>query len=190
MADVDHNAAKSKLMQILSAKKTGGPVPPVAPGAAAVPQVKKTSSKPTQRVTLSKPSVTLRGSVLIVEPVQRIAQALQSLLKTLRLRVEIAENGAQALELVKTSEFNIVFVDRQLPDIAGFNLCTKIRVTPNGRAMAIIITGEDRDPGMKDQALMVDANDYLPKPLNTKEVTEVVDRFLRPDAAGQAEQGA
>ena len=192
MAKDNESEARSRLMQIINAKKTGGavPTPPAKPGASAPGPAKKPGQKAAPKVTLSKPTLQIRGRALIVEPNQRIGLTLQNTLKSLRLNSEVTASGADCLAKVGAARYDFVFVEKQLPDIGGFNLCSKIRALPNGRDVFIIITGEGNEQGMKDQALMVDANEYLQKPVNTGELGTIVDEHMHNrggegDAAGE-----
>lgn len=176
MAKDDRGAAANKLLQMIQSKKTGDkmatPATPARVPGAAPQQTNKKSSTP--KVVLSKPVHEIRGNALVIDANPRIASTLQNTLKGMKFNAEVVSTGAEALALLAKTPYTLVITDLQLPDIAGFNLCSKIRILPGGREMTIIITGEDKSPGMEEQALMVDANAYMVKPINTGELGAIL----------------
>lgn len=177
MAKDDRSSAESRLRDVIQKRKTGAPVESAAPAAGAAsprPAPKKPGVKPKIKLASDKPGVRYLASALVVEPNKRISSNLINVLKSIKVKAESVTNGADAQKMLEVNKYLIIIIERGLPDIAGFNLSTKLRTMPNGKNAVIIITSEDRDPSMKDQALMVDADDYLPKPISTGELTETV----------------
>lgn len=182
MAD-NRSSAENKLFNAINAKKTGTPSPSsgAAPAGTPAPAAAKTGGlkkKPVKRVAIAKVATHAIGTALIIEPNKRIASNLENMLKSLKLNAYIVTTGQEALLFLEHSEVAVAFVDLELPDISGFNLCSKIRATNNGRDIAIILSSTSRDPVMKDQAMMVDANDHISKPISTSELHEMVEKYV------------
>ena len=172
---MDKKEAEKNLRNIINAKKGTIPVGSVK----GVPSKKSTSAK--QKIVLEKVKTQMLGIALIVEPNKRVALLLQNMLKTIRFKAVIASNGAEAIRFIKTYKARIIYIDKDLPDISGFNLCTKLRIEKNGQGVPIIITSESADPSMHDQAIMVDANDHLAKPINMAKLkATIVDHIIKP----------
>ncbi len=173
--------AEKLLKQTISATKLKIPVSSIANKATTTkqrtPVVKKPAPK--QRIHVEKVKAQIIGTVLIVESNKRVAALLKNMLKTLRFDSLIALNGADAIKLLKRNRVIIAYVAKDLPDISGFNLCTKIRVEEYGKNIPIVITSESTDPSMKDQAIMVDANDHLSTPISMAGLkASVVDNLI------------
>ncbi len=173
----DHrDSAESRLWEAIQKKRAGTPGSSDSSSPAPAPQPKP-SKKPVvkQKVKLEgKAATNYLASALVVEPNKRISLNMVNLLKSMKIRADSVATGEDAQKLLQSSKYLIIIIEKNLPDIAGFNLSTKLRTMDNGRNAVIIITSEERDPSMKDQALMVDADDYLPKPIHTAELTETV----------------
>lgn len=166
------NASKLKSTEGKSGKPSGGKVPPAV----------KKKIAPKQRIHVEKVKAQSIGTALIVESNKRLAALLSNMLKTLRFDSIIALNGADAISLLKKNKVLIAYVGKDLPDISGFNLCSKMRVEDNGNKIPIVITSESTDPSMKDQAIMVDANDHLATPISMAGLkASVVDNLLKKD---------
>lgn len=126
------------------------------------------------------------GKAILVDANHRASQTLANLLKTRRVEALIAATGTEALRMLETEKPLMILVDNDLPDIGGFNLCSKIRALPNGMHTCIIMTSEAYHPEMKEQALMVDANGYLGKPINYAELITILQEFRKMQKEAQA----
>lgn len=176
--DKNKAAAEKHLKNAISATKMKIPVSQIAKQAGVAPTVRK-KVQPKQRIHLDKVKTQVIGTALIVESNKRVASLLKNMLKTIRFDALIALNGADAIKLLKRNRVIIAYVAKDLPDISGFNLCTKIRVEEFGKNIPIVITSESTDPSMKDQAIMVDANDHLTTPISMAGLkASVVDNLI------------
>ncbi|WP_298232986.1 response regulator [uncultured Azohydromonas sp.] len=109
---------------------------------------------------------TLRGHVLVVEdnPVnQAVAQAM---LDRLGLRWTLAQHGAEAVELVRGNDFDLVLMDCQMPVMDGYQAATAIRELPASRGAALPIVAVTANALRGDEQACLDAgmNGFLAKP--------------------------
>ncbi len=100
------------------------------------------------------------------------------LLRAVGLRVEVADNGRQALERMRAEPFDLVLMDIQMPEMDGLAATRAIRELPNGRAVPIIAMtanafGEDRMA-----CLEAGMNDHIGKPVDPAALFEVMLRWL------------
>ncbi len=180
---MEHNKkdAEKHLREAINATKMKIPISTIANKATNTssrsPVVKKAAPK--QRIHVEKVKTQILGYALIVESNKRVAALLKNMLKTLRFESLIALNGAEAISILKRKKVHIAYVAKDLPDISGFTLCSKIRVEEFGKNIPIIITSESTKPSMKDQAIMVDANDHLSTPISMAGLkASVVDNLI------------
>jgi diguanylate cyclase (GGDEF)-like protein/PAS domain S-box-containing protein len=77
-----------------------------------------------------------------------------------------AESGPQALDLFQSDRPNLILLDVIMPEMDGFETCTKIRKMPGGNDVQILmVTGLD-DVESIELAFEAGANDFVSKPLN------------------------
>ena len=89
-----------------------------------------------------------------------------------------AENGEQALELLKENpDARVALLDIMLPGIDGFEVCRRIRAT-NSRIGIIMLTARSQEMD-KVTGLMTGADDYVTKPFSPAELTARVDALVR-----------
>ena len=89
-----------------------------------------------------------------------------------------AETGEMALEKLRVNpDICLALLDVMLPDIDGFEVCRRIRVT--GSKMGIIMLTAKSQEIDKVTGLMTGADDYVTKPFSPAELTARVDALIR-----------
>jgi signal transduction histidine kinase/CheY-like chemotaxis protein/HPt (histidine-containing phosphotransfer) domain-containing protein len=121
---------------------------------------------PAPNVTADIAVGSLRGLVLLVEdnPInQGVAKAM---LAKLGLQFQVADDGAQAVDLVKQADFDLVLMDCQMPVMDGYEATAAIRALPAGRGAALPIVALTANAMQGDEQLCRDAgmNGFLAKP--------------------------
>ena len=81
------------------------------------------------------------------------------------LKLEIAMNGAEAVEKIKTNSFDIVLMDIEMPVLNGYQATSVIRQQLNNNIPIIAMTAGTM-PGEKEKCLQAGMNDYIAKPIN------------------------
>jgi PAS domain S-box-containing protein len=130
------------------------------------------------------PSLQPVAFVVDDDPSQRIM--LQSVLMQVGLEVKEAENGYEALQLLKQFTPSIILMDVKMPGIDGIETCQRIRQSPKGKDIPIVlITGlEDHDSILR--AFKADATDFLTKPVNWTILRHRIEYLLKSGNAFQA----
>jgi CheY-like chemotaxis protein/HPt (histidine-containing phosphotransfer) domain-containing protein/anti-sigma regulatory factor (Ser/Thr protein kinase) len=122
----------------------------------------------------------LQGRVLLVEdnPVnQGVAKAM---LRKLGLSMELANDGAEALELVCTQTFDLVLMDCQMPVMDGYEATAAIRTLPDarGKGLPIIALTANAMQGDEPRCLQVGMDAFLAKPYTLATLRAVLVRWL------------
>jgi DNA-binding response OmpR family regulator len=117
------------------------------------------------------------AKVLLVEDDLELADKLSAWLKTEKYLVDHVADGRQALEMLKTYEFDLVVLDWDLPEMSGIDVCRNMR--SNGSKVPILMltgkgTFEDKEEGLDSGC-----DDYLTKPFDTRELAARLRALLR-----------
>ena len=93
--------------------------------------------------------------------------------------VDAVGNGAEALEKVQTNEYSAVLMDVQMPEMDGFEATHQIRELEkkNGRHIPIIAMTAHAMPGDRERCLDAGMDDYVTKPLESRALFSVIDRW-------------
>jgi two-component system copper resistance phosphate regulon response regulator CusR len=115
--------------------------------------------------------------MLVVEDEKRIADFLGRGLESAGYAVDLASDGATALELVHAADYDLIVLDLMLPDTDGLKLLEKIRNRKSSPPVLILSARgglEDRVKGLEQGA-----DDYLVKPFAFVELLARVRALLR-----------
>jgi CheY-like chemotaxis protein len=109
----------------------------------------------------------LQASVLVVDDSRTMRLSLIRALNDLGFRnMREAENGRQALDLVKNDAFDLMLLDMEMPEMNGMEVLQAINDNPQLAGLpVIVISGADQIENAV-KCIEAGAEDYLPKPFN------------------------
>jgi two-component system, OmpR family, copper resistance phosphate regulon response regulator CusR len=115
--------------------------------------------------------------ILIVEDERVAAEVLAKGLREQAYAVDIAVDGAAALEQVATNDYDLIVLDVMLPRVSGVDVCRHIRA--EGLAVPVLMLTARGEPDHRVQGLDSGADDYLPKPYHFPELLARIRALLR-----------
>jgi len=123
--------------------------------------------------------------ILLVDDDDSIRWVLNELLVDMSLQVTQANSADDALNFLNTSHFDLLISDVRMPGTSGIELLTYCQ--KNHPNLPVIIMTAHSDLGSAVTAYTKGAFEYLPKPFDLDEVSEIVERALTPKQ-GKADQ--
>ncbi len=103
----------------------------------------------------------------------------RKLLKRLGFKnVDIAENGAQALEMIAQNNYCLVLMDCQMPEIDGYEATRLLRKQETKSHLPIIAITANAMVGDREKCLNAGMDDYLSKPLEREKLEQVLEQWL------------
>ena len=118
-----------------------------------------------------------RERILIVEDEQAVARGLEYALKAEGYKVFWAKSGAEALELTRREQPDLITLDIRLPDLSGYDVCRALR-SQNQRQPILMLTAKDEELD-KVLGLELGADDYMVKPYGLRELVSRIRALLR-----------
>ena len=115
-------------------------------------------------------------NILIVDDEIKITQVIKAYLDKEGYNCIVANNGEQALEYFYNNNFDLIILDRMIPDISGEDICKKIRET--SMVHIIMLTAKIEDEDIID-GFNIGCDDYVCKPFNVKELVLRVKAVFR-----------
>ncbi len=149
--------------------------------------MKPADSKPSVETPNKKPekiSFSKKAQVLVAEDNLVNMRLFQIILKNMGIKVDVAGNGLEALEMLEKTKDDLVMMDCHMPEMDGF------AATRSYRALEAEKKSEERTPiiavtanamkGEKERCLDVGFDDFLPKPIDKAELQSMLLRFIDP----------
>ncbi len=115
--------------------------------------------------------------ILVVEDDEDVHEVVCDLLKCEKFDVEGCLNGTDASASLKTTHFDVIVMDWQLPDISGVDVIKEYR-RDGGISPVLMLTGKTEIDDL-EIGLDAGADDYLTKPFNGQELIARVRALLR-----------
>ena len=131
-----------------------------------------TLTAPSQESPMSGPITT----VLVVEDEDSFVDALTVGLAREGFRVQVARDGAQALEVFDAVAPDLVLLDVMLPKVSGIDVCRELRTKSKVPIIMVTAKGAEIDTVV---GLEVGADDYVSKPYRLRELVARMRAVLR-----------
>ena len=117
-----------------------------------------------------------KRKLLVADDEEMIREAVASYLESQGYQVFRAENGEEALNILKREPISLVILDLMLPDLPGEEVCVRIR--KQSRVPIIMLTAKNVEYDMI-HGLDLGADDYITKPFSLKNLSARVQAVLR-----------
>jgi polar amino acid transport system substrate-binding protein len=123
----------------------------------------------------------LRGArVLLVEDNEINQELALDLLSSHGLRVEVANDGQDALALLEKESFDGVLMDCQMPVMDGYTATRRLRQQKRFRDLPILAMTANAMASDRDKALNAGMNDYIAKPINIRDMFSTMAKWITP----------
>lgn len=116
--------------------------------------------------------------IVLVEDTESNIETIVDYLQSHSLRMAIARNGLEAIQLIKHSQPALVLMDIQIPELDGLEVMRRLRADSNLVNLPIIALTALAMPGDYEKCLEAGANEYLMKPVKLKTLLSIIKKYL------------
>lgn len=117
-------------------------------------------------VTATEPTAPVANAtkkVLIVEDDQFLANAYRVKLTKQGFNIQLAGNGVEALEILKSFKPDVIITDLVMPEMDGFGLLQSVKTIPNTKAIPVVVSSSLGQKEDLERIWNLGAADYLVK---------------------------
>ena len=115
--------------------------------------------------------------VLIVDDEPNIVTSLAFLMKKSGFETSVARDGDEALAEVERFGPDLVLLDVMMPKRDGFEVCQTLRAAGQTQLKIILLTAKGRETEVA-KGLAIGADAYVTKPFSTRDLVDLVNRFM------------
>jgi two-component system sensor histidine kinase/response regulator len=132
-----------------------------------------------QRLAAKSEAREFSGRVLLAEDNPTNQFVLLKLLRDLGVSVDLAENGRDAVDLLRERPYDLVLMDVQMPEMDGLAATRAIRELPERETTPIVALTANAFTDDRERCLKAGMNGFLPKPIDPTLLREALERWLR-----------
>ena len=120
------------------------------------------------------------AKILVVDDVQMNLTVFEGLLKRTQIQVDTAMSGMESLAKIEKNKYDIIFMDHMMPEMDGIDTLYKINELKNNpnKDTPIIMLTANAILGMKEEYIDMGFTDYLSKPIQSKQLEEMIVKHL------------
>jgi CheY-like chemotaxis protein len=120
-----------------------------------------------------------KRSILVVDDNAANLKLVKVLLTIEGYHVMIAADADEAMKLLEKSQPELILMDIQLPGIDGLELTRRLKADERFRDIIIVALTAYAMKGDEEKVIASGADGYLSKPIDTRTLPQVVERYLR-----------
>ncbi len=135
--------------------------------------MKDSTFKPKSKPALKKPGSL---NILLAEDNLLNIKLIKLLFAQQGIKMQVAVNGIEAVEKIKTNNFDLVLMDMEMPLMNGYQATGIIRNELKNNVPIIALTANAL-PGEKEKCLQLGMNDYLSKPIDAASLFNTINKL-------------
>lgn len=113
--------------------------------------------------------------ILVAEDNILNQKVAQNIFKKIGFEIELANNGHEALDLVRTNEYNIIFMDIFMPGMDGLTAVKELKNMQN--SCPVVAMTASNDQAEREKAFEAGMDDYISKPAKIEEILRMLTKW-------------
>ncbi|MDQ3339355.1 MAG: response regulator [Myxococcota bacterium] len=116
----------------------------------------------------------LAGRALVVDDSRAIREAMTSMLGREGWIVDVAEDGARALQMTRQMRYDLIVTDLEMPELGGFDLIARLRKDERFKSTPIVIITSRANPEHRRRAREMGVRALVAKPITRRKLLEAL----------------
>ena len=121
-----------------------------------------------------------KHTVLLAEDNPQHLELLEAYMEEVpEAHIVTATNGLEALAKIQETSPVLILLDIMMPKMSGFEVCKRVKADPKTRDITIVMVTALSETGDVERAAECGTDDYLSKPVDRKELVDLVHKILK-----------
>jgi two-component system cell cycle response regulator DivK len=117
--------------------------------------------------------------ILIVDDSPSNLKLIKILLPSSKYDLRTTTNAEETLQILKTFQPKLILMDIQLPGMNGLELTKKLRQDAKFHDVVILAITAYAMRGDEEKALAAGCDGYIPKPIDTRTLSDIIEKYIR-----------
>ena len=126
----------------------------------------------------------MNKKILLVEDEKNIILGVRTCLDAVGYQVEVVEDGAAAIELLRKEKPDLILLDLLMPKVDGFEVLAFLKKDETTSKIPVIVLTAKAEEEDRQRAMDLGAKDYMTKPFRPQELWDVLKKYLPEDGGG------
>ena len=122
-------------------------------------------------------------NALVVDDSMSARVQMRAVLSPIASRMDFAETGERALELIDAHRYSVIFLDSTLPDWDTYELCERIKKNALQGEAVLVMVASQSSPADRVMGVLAGFDNFLIKPIQSTKFNDLVAELVRPAAA-------
>lgn len=122
--------------------------------------------------------MTTTRKLLLIEDDDLLRKSLVFFLKNQNFEVQESDNGLDALEAIKTSTFDLIITDLNIPYVGGLEIVNAVRNELSLKTPVIVLTSSGVE-NMELEAFDIGASEFIPKPFSPPILKARIEKLIQ-----------
>ena len=115
--------------------------------------------------------------ILVVDDNKMNLKVATKLLENYNVTIDTCLSGIEAIEKLKTNNYNLILLDDMMPKLSGKETLKELKKNKEFKTPIVVLTA-NAISGMKEKYLELGFDDYLAKPIEEEELIRILNKFL------------
>jgi CheY-like chemotaxis protein len=129
------------------------------------------------------PVASVKTRILVVDDSLPVRIQMKAALQSFTKLIDFADNGDQAVLLIDSCKYDVIFLDVIMPGRDGYDVCRYIRRHPVQKKTPVIMLTGNASPADRVKGKLAGCDTYLIKPVRQNVLAEVIGDFIKSSAA-------
>ncbi|TDO96343.1 response regulator [Marinomonas balearica] len=121
----------------------------------------------------------MNKNLLVVDDSPSVRQMVEATLRGGGYQVKTAKDGREALDFCRTTKFDFVLTDQNMPNMDGLTLIRSLRAMSAYTRVPLIVLTTEASDAMKAKGKAAGATGWMVKPFDPQKLLEVVAKVVR-----------